>query len=523
MHKPRKPMKLWEKKAAQLEKQAQDQKKIPLSDDLQTNCMMIEEILEGCGDVVARDLIIPSDPPRTARLYLLKGLSDKAMITDSIIAPLTSPEKTKAFPALPHIISAHKISDVTDLSDLIEKLLDALAILLVHGSAMAWAINTRQAQKRSIDEPETQAVVRGPREGFIEDLETNIALIRKRIKTAKLKSNFVQVGEMTSTKVAVLHIQGVADPGVLEEVHARLDKINIDGIVDSGQLEQLIEDNSISPFPQIAHTERPDGTAAALLDGRIAILTDNTPFALIVPTVMTDMLQASEDYYERFHFATAIRALRYIMFALALLGPALYIAITTYHNELIPTSLLVRLIATRVGIPFPAIAEALMMELAFEALREAGVRLPKPVGQAVSIVGALVIGQAAVQAGLVSPIMVIVVAGTGIASFTVPAFNLAISVRLLRFIFMIAAGTLGLYGVNLVLSITLIHLVSLRSFGVPYLSPLAPMTIYDWKDTVLRAPTWWSYRRPTFIAKGNVHRQKQGVRSIQPPVEEKDK
>lgn len=524
MHKPRKPMKLWEKKAKELEKQAQNElQEIPIFNDLQANSDALDKMFQGCSDVGSRSFLIPNDPPRQAKLYRIKGKLDIDMVNESIIAPLTSPEKVNAFASIPDIISAHQINEVTQLSQAAKLLLTGHLLLFVDGSTIAWAINSRAARLRGITEPETQSVVRGPRDGFIEDLETNMSLIRKRLRTPKLKSTPVTVGRLSQSKIIVVHMEGVADPGVLREVHARLDKIDIDGIVDSGQLEQLIEDNAISPFPQIAHTERPDGAAAALLDGRIVILTDNTPFSLIVPTVMTDMLQASEDYYERFHFATAIRALRYIMFALALLGPALYIAITTYHNELIPTTLLVRLIATRAGIPFPAIVEALMMELAFEALREAGVRLPKPVGQAVSIVGALVIGQAAVQAGLVSPIMVIVVAGTGIASFTVPAFNLAISVRLLRFVFMIAAGTLGLYGVNLVLSITLIHLLSLRSFGVPYLSPLAPMTIYDWKDTVLRAPTWWSYRRPTFIAKGNVHRQKLGARSFQPPVEEKDK
>src|SRR5690554_2714232 len=233
------------------------------------------------------------------------------------------------------------------------------------------------------------------------------------------------------------------------------------------------------------------------------------------------MLQSNEDYYHRFHFATAIRFLRYVMFALALLGPALYIAITTFHHELIPTTLLISLIAARSGVPFPAIIEALLMELAFEALWEAGIRLPRPAGQAVSIVGALVIGQAAVQAGLVSSIMVIVVAGTGIASFTIPAFNAAISIRLLRFPFMLLATTLGLHGVNLGLSVLLIHMVSLRSFGVPYLAPLAPLTMADWKDLLLRGPSWWMYRRPTFIVKENVERQAPTSRSFQPEVKEK--
>jgi len=514
---------MWEKKAKELEQQFQGEyENATLPQDLLMAGKVLDHIFQDCADVGTRDFMIPWDSPKQARIYTVKGMLDKDMLNESIIAPLTTPGKVKHSSSITDIVSAHQVKEVTETKQAVSEILNGLALLIVEGSPVAWSINTRAARVRGIEEPETQAVVRGPRDGFIEDIETNIALVRKRLKTPKLKSVLVAVGALTQTNVSVMHLDGIADPKVLAEVHARLDKIDIDGVVDSGQLEQLIEDNSISIFPQIANTERPDGVAAALLDGRIAILVDNSPFALVVPTVLTDMLQASEDYYERFQFATAIRLLRYIMFVLALLGPSLYIAITTFHHEMIPTTLLVSLIATRAGIPFPAIVEAMLMELAFEALREAGVRLPKPVGQAVSIVGALVIGQAAVQAGIVSPIMVIVVASTGIASFTIPGFNVAISIRLLRFPFMVLAATLGLYGVNLGLSILLIHLVSLRSFGVPYLSPIAPMTVFDWKDVILRAPTWWMYQRPTFIAQGNVHRQQSGARSFQPPVEDKD-
>ncbi|HBI57173.1 MAG TPA: hypothetical protein DDY38_10135, partial [Firmicutes bacterium] len=311
-----------------------------------------------------------------------------------------------------------------------------------------------------------------PREGLIEDLETNLTLVRKRLKTPTLKIDCRSVGRRSNTQLAILHLEGVADPKVLAEVHSRLNKIDIDGIMDSGELEQLIEDNTMTVFPQVGNTERPDNIAAALLNGRVAILVDNSPFALIVPNVLTDMLQSSDDYYERFQFSSLIRILRYVLAFVALLSPALYVAITTFHHEMIPTDLLTNLVRARAGVPFPTVIEAGLMELAFEALREAGLRLPKAVGQAVSIVGALIIGQAAVEAGLVSPIMVIVVAATGIASFTIPAFNGAVVTRMLKFPFLVAAGTLGLYGISLALAIIIIHLTSLRSFGVPYLSPL---------------------------------------------------
>jgi spore germination protein KA len=289
-------------------------------------------------------------------------------------------------------------------------------------------------------------------------------------------------------------------------------------VLESGYLEEFIEDNPYSPFPQVVHTERPDRVTASLLEGRVAILTDGTPFALIVPAEFITLMQSPEDYYERYMVATAIRWLRYIGFAMSLLLPSLYIAITTFHQEMIPTRLLISLAAAREGVPFPALVEALMMEFTFEALREAGIRLPRAVGQAVSIVGALVIGQAAVQAGIVSPLMVIVVAITGIASFMNPAFNIALTMRLMRFPLMLLAATLGLFGVMVGILAILIHLAGLRSFGVPYLSSLAPLHTKDLKDVAVRAPWWAMDNRPAETAKLNRRRQSRGQKpSISKP------
>lgn len=512
--KPRKALKLWEKKAQELEKLVQKQQS-PLSDDFQANCAMIDAVFQGCDDVSTRDFQIAQDPPRPARLYMLKGTLDKTIINDSIIAPLTTAVKARGA-GVPDLISAHMLTEVATLGEAVQEVLNGQVLLIIHRQARAWSVNAKAARLRAVAEPETQKVVRGPREGLIEDLETNLTLVRKRLKTPALKIVCRSVGRRSNTELAVLHLEGVADPKVLAEVHARLNKIDIDGIMDSGELEQLIEDNTMSVFPQVGNTERPDNIAAALLNGRVAILVDNSPFALIVPNVLTDMLQSSDDYYERFQFSSLIRILRYVLAFVALLSPALYVAITTFHHEMIPTDLLTNLVHARAGVPFPTVIEAGLMELAFEALREAGLRLPKAVGQAVSIVGALIIGQAAVEAGLVSPIMVIVVAATGIASFTIPAFNGAVVTRMLKFPLLAAAGTLGLYGISLALAIIIIHLTSLRSFGVPYLSPMAPITISDWKDLIVRIPTWAMYQRPTFIAKGDLQRQSKSAAGVQP-------
>jgi spore germination protein KA len=277
--------------------------------------------------------------------------------------------------------------------------------------------------------------------------------------------------------------------------------------LESGYIEELIQDETYTPFPTVYNTERPDVIAAGLLEGRVAILIDGTPFVLLVPALFGQFNQAAEDYYQRADIGTLLRLLRYLSFFIALLGPSLYIAITTFHQEMIPTPLLISLAAQREGVPFPAFIEALVMELTFEILREAGVRLPRAVGQAVSIVGALVIGQAAVEAGIISAAMVIVVSVTAIASFVFPSYNMAISVRILRFGLMGLAASFGLFGITLGLIAIVLHLCSLRSFGIPYMSPFAPFILADQKDMLFKVPLWGMFSRPRLISQKNVIRE----------------
>jgi spore germination protein len=285
----------------------------------------------------------------------------------------------------------------------------------------------------------------------------------------------------------------------VEEVRKRIKKIDIDDLLESGYVEQLIEDNYLSPFPQVQSTERPDRVIGALLEGRVTILLDGTPFALIVPVTFSMLLQSPEDYYERWIPGTLIRLLRFGAALMALLGPALYISFVSFHPGLIPTKLSISIIGTREGVPFPSLIEALFMEIAIEILREAGLRLPKPIGPAIGIVGGLIIGDAAVQAGIVSPIMVIVVAVTAISSFAIPQYNAAITLRILRFVAMFCAAVYGLYGVILFFLFLCSHLVKLKSFGVPYVSPAVPYQIKDWKDFIIRMPLKMMKRRPKMM------------------------
>ncbi|MNI48217.1 Spore germination protein A1 [compost metagenome] len=298
------------------------------------------------------------------------------------------------------------------------------------------------------------------------------------------------LGQVSQTNIVIAYLEGTAKESIVNEVRERISRIKLDAVLESGFIEEFIEDAPLSPFPTVQNTERPDIVAANLLEGRVAIFTDGTPFVLIVPFTFWQGLQSAEDYYNRSLYSSAVRIIRSVLLTTSLFLPSLYVAIINFHSLMLPTSLVLNFSAAQENTPFPTVVEAFMMEMIFEGLREAGIRLPKQIGSAVSIVGALVIGQAAVQAGIVSAPVVIIVAGTGIASFTIPRYNLGYALRLLRFTMLILAGTLGLYGIALGTLALLLHLVSLRSFGVPYFTPVAPMITRSLNDVLWRSPRW---------------------------------
>jgi spore germination protein KA len=342
-------------------------------------------------------------------------------------------------------------------------------------------------------------VVRGPREAFVENLRTNTSMLRRKIKNPDLKIETMKLGQVTRTDVCLVYIKGIVNDKLVDEVKRRLQDIEIDSVMSSGYLEDMIQDNPWSPFPQVNYTEKPDRLAARLLEGRVGIMVDGTPIVLTVPTVFMEFLHSAEDYYERSQIGTAVRIIRFFSMFMSLIMPSLYVAIITFHHEMLPTGLLLSLAAQREAVPFPAFVEALAMELTFEILREAGIRLPRQVGQAVSIVGALILGEAGVRAGLVAPATVIVVSFTGITSF-VYFYSASFTVRLLRFPMLVLSAAFGLYGLIIVLILIVVHMCTLRSFGVPYLAPIAPLVPEDLKDTIVRAPWWGMFARPRSIA-----------------------
>lgn len=480
--------------------------------DIKKNIDILKKQFDKCSDVKFRPLMVGKND---AYIIFVDGLIDAKSIEfhalKQLLVDLPDDNLTAEY-LEKNIVSVNQVVESNKLSDLVKQVLHGSSILLVDQLDKALVLDAKGGTSRSVAEPDTESVVRGPREGFTENLGVNTALVRQKIRSKELKLVSKEVGTQTNTTIAIMYMENLAPPELIEEVLSRIDRIEIDAVLESGYIEELIEDSPASFFPQIQNTERPDTVAANLLEGRVSILVNGTPFALILPVSFWQFIQSSEDYYQRFHISIFLRILRVTLLFLALLLPAFYIAITTFHQDMIPTNLLFSIAASREAIPFPVLVEAFIMEMAFEALREAGIRLPKVIGQAVSILGALVIGQAAVEAGIVSAPMVIIVSLTGIASFTVPRFNMAISIRLLRFPMMILAGVFGLFGVVIGSIILLTHLNKLRSFGVPYFHPLGPLKWSELKDVFIRVPWWDMDQRPEQFTGQNVVREEKNLK-----------
>jgi spore germination protein KA len=479
----------------------------PISSELRKNLEVIKDILRDSSDVTVHEFNFGHDRRFKGALVFINSMADKEEIHKNILQPLmygtlllkkdVDMDFTNIDTIRKNLISITDNQKVTLLSDLLDNLLEGATVLLIDGSKEALAINSGKWESRAIDEPATEAIVRGPREGFNENANVSIALIRRKIKVPDLCVEKFIIGDKSKTDVYVVYIKSVVNPKLIEEIRKRLNRIKIDAILESGYIEQFIEDNPYSIFSTISNTEKPDKVVAKILEGRAAILVDGTSFALIVPMVFIESFQSVEDYYTRPFLASIMRIIRFLSYIISTLGPAIYVALTVFHQELIPTQLLISIAEGRERVPFPAILEAFLMLFTFDILREAGVRLPKPVGQTIGIVGALVLGQASVEAGLISPIMVIVVSSTAIASFAVPAQTG--SGTILRYIYLALAGLAGGFGVIMGLLVTLLHLASLRSFGVPYLWPIAPLNFSGLKDVFIRMPLWTMSERPKAI------------------------
>lgn len=479
--------------------------------EIQNNIDLARDTFKDANDLVFREFKIGGPDGRRMFLFFIDGLADKALINNFVMEPLMIDSRIVE-PDLEEI--KHKISDAIKMSALtysdmkeVDKMEDVFinvmsgeTAIFTDGYDRAIIVATRAWPARGPSEPMSEVVIRGPRDGFTETMRFNTALVRRRIRDTHLRIKQMQIGVRSKTDIALVYIDDIVNKGLVEEVEKKLKQINIDAVLESGYIEQFIEGRSLTVFPQIQATERPDVVAGRVYEGRIAILVDNTPFALIIPTSLNAFLQSPEDYYTRPTVAVFLRYIRLMSLILSVVAPSLYIALVSFNPGIIPQRLLLSIAASREGVPFPAFIEAFIMELTFELLREAGVRLPRAIGSTIGIVGGLVIGQAAVSAGIVSPIMVIVVAVTAIASFAIPNYEVAAGFRLIRFVLMVLASIYGLYGVILGLIATLIHLVNLKSFGLAYLAPFAPFHPEDTKDTAFFMKSWkYMNKRPGFL------------------------
>lgn len=488
---------------------------VPIDPKVETNLEQIMKDLGGSDDLVIREIQDDGTFEVAAAVVYMDGLSDSTAINCYILDVLTNSIRTTSQNAQSDsagteswakelLIGMGPINPVTNMTLMYKNLLSGEAIIFFKDHHHAYRADIREWKGRDVTESTNQTSVRGPRESFTETLRTNTALIRRKIKDPSLWLESMSIGRMTKTDVSIMYMNGLAKPSVLEQVRSRLNAIDIDSVLDSGYIEELIEDNKYSLFPMVYNSELPDNVAAQLLEGKVAILVDGTPNLLLVPTQLVTFFQSAEDYYQHAFYASLLRLLRFGSVFISLLLPSIYIAITTFHRDMLPASLLIGLAAQREGVPLPAFVEALVMEVTFEILREAGLRMPRAIGQAVSVVGTLVIGQAAVEAGIVSAAMVIVVSVTAISTFTLPSYSMSIPIRILRFMFMGAAASFGLFGIVMGLFILLLHLCALRSFGEPFMSPFSPYNKPDLEDTLVRLPRWLMFKRPeTSLGEGS--------------------
>jgi len=483
--------------------------KVHIKNTLQANIDLLRQELDNPSDLVIREFNIKD---YRCAICLIDGLTkgDYAhdLLLKNLLVDIWTTDKIREIHSVDELFSALQnqfialldISVVSEFDELFLNLLSGDCVLFVDGIARAITIETKGWVDRGIIESSSQTLVRGPKDSFNETLRTNTMLIRRRIKDKRLRVESRQIGRISKTEVAVMYIEGIANDKIVKEVHERLDRIDIDGIIDSSYIEQMIQDHPYSLFPTVHNTERPDTVASSLMCGYVAIVVDNSPFVLIVPGLFITFTQAAEDYYHNFYFITFIRLIRFFSLLLALLTPGIYIAVTTFHQEMLPTSLLISISNQREGVPFPVFIEALLMELTFEILREAGIRMPRAIGSAMSIVGALILGEAAVNAGIVSSFTVIIVSLTAICSLIIPSYHISISIRVTRFIFMILGAVFGLFGVISGLVVLGLYLCSIRSFGVPYMYPFAPLNYEGLKDSIIRFPLWKINLRPTLIS-----------------------
>ena len=446
-----------------------------------TSCIgKIRETFSECYDYAERRVDIGSRGRLYATVCYIDGLVSGTDIAEDVVRPLTDPvrfgradlKKTVRLMTEGGVYS-YNAKYVKDGDAAVDNMLNGFCAVIIDGWPGAFTFETRSPDKRSIESPNEEKTVKGSKDSFIELIKTNTMLVRRKLKDKNLKIKQVNIGSMSDTIAALVYIEGFTDPDIVKKAVSRLENIDIDGGITAADIEENLCDMPYSPFPQLINTQRPDKFCLNILEGRVGILTDGLPIGFLAPGTFTQFLKVPEDRANHFISATIITVLRYAAMALTLLLPAFYVAVAMYHQEMLPTKLMISIIDSKQSVPFPTAVEVIAMLVSFELLQEAGLRLPDPIGQTVSIIGALIVGQSAVEAKVVSPVVIIVVAMAGIAGYTVPDQDMSSALRICRFGLVLAAVFGGMYGLAVCMCLIIYHLASLESFGVPYMTPFA--------------------------------------------------
>lgn len=467
--------------------------------DLPLSVAGVQKLFSGCADLQTRR-VAAGGGGELLWVCWFDGLVDGAQVADELLRPLTDPARfpSGCGPALEQaargLVYAGSMTRCDSMDRLAAELLAGSAAVLGEGRALCFALKSQN--RRSVAEPQAEKTVKGGKDAFVEALRVNTALVRNRLRTPKLKLRQTVVGRKSRTPVSVLWIEDVAREATVEKILARLDRINAEALLQADALESALADTPLSPFPQVMHTERSDAFSMALLRGQVGILAEGLPLGFLAPATLPSLLCTAEDASQHFLVASSLRLLRWTALLLTLFLPALYVATAMYHQEMIPLKLLISVIESKQNVPYSTPVEILGMLVAFELLQEAGLRLPDSIGQTVSIVGALIVGQSAVEARVISPIAVIVVALTGIAGFTIPNQDLAAALRLGRFVMVLAAIAAGMFGLLAAATALLWHLCSLESFGVDYMAPLTTGRALDGALVLTRVPEGRDRFRP---------------------------
>ncbi|HEY8347296.1 MAG TPA: spore germination protein [Symbiobacteriaceae bacterium] len=490
-----------------------------ITPDLSVNRRRLEAMfrLPVNKDLILREVEIATQPPTRAVVCFMEGLVDRNVINRDILQPLMllthlaeegehGPTRFSLRLVVDRLLPGHQVSEKQTLKEVADSILSGDTVLLFDGERTAIAVETKQPPVRSVTEPKVEQTIQGPHDSFVEAFRMNVAMVRRRLKDPRVVTEILTVGQVSSTYVAVMYIDGVVNPKLVAEVKRRIQGIRVDTVTDVGVLAQYVEDAPSSLMPTSLTTERPDRTAAYLAEGHVAVFVDNSPHALIFPVTFWSLFQTAEDYYLRYPFGSFLRYTRLASVLTSLTVPALYIALVNYHREMIPTELMLFLAAARETVPMPSLVELLLMEISFELIREAATRIPNIIGPTIGLVASLILGQAAVEARIVSPLLILVVAITGLASFALPNVLASFAIRLLRFALLIAAAVLGFYGLAAGMLLLVVYLSGMRSVGVPYLAPVAPR-MEGSQDTMMQPPAYTMEFRPRHVRPVDERRQ----------------